>query len=67
MGLGCVSGQASLGGGLGSESIREQTVMLDLILEPGERLEDFLAFLRDIGVLRSGHGPVDVVDGTGLD
>lgn len=40
--------------------------MLHLVLEPGERLEDLLALLYDLGVRGGGDGLVDVVDAAGL-
>lgn len=46
--------------------VRERPVMLDLVLQAGERLEDLLALLHGLGVLGGRDGLVDVVDAAGL-
>ena len=68
MGLGGVGQQTELrdSNGLLRRDIRELAVVLDLVLQAGERLEDLLALVGGLGVLRGRDGPVDVVDGAGL-
>ena len=68
MGLGRVGQQTRLrnSNGLVRRDIRQLAVVLDLVLQAGERLEDLLALVRGLGVLRGRDGPVDVVDGAGL-
>jgi len=40
--------------------------MLDLVLEPGELLNNLLALFALLGIIGVGNGPIGIIDGLGL-